>query len=129
MKTIISLLLLCILGTQAYADEETSFTDSLDGTTITYTYTGGRSYNVKFENAGISYRYLTGTRPEKWWGPFPYKALVTDQGEYLVAWFEQGYGDYITLLINLEAEVLYGSGIIGKSSTHFEKARISNIEH
>ena len=129
MNTICCFLFLCVLGTPVYADDETNFTDSLDGTNITYTYTGGRSYNVKFETVGVSYRYLTGTKPEKWWGPFPYKALVTDQGEFLVAWHEPDYGDYITLLINLEAEVLYGSGIIGSSSTHFEKARISNIEH
>ena len=129
MNTIYCFLLLCVLSTPVYADDDTNYTDSLDGTNITYTYTSGRSYNVKFESAGVSYRYLTGTKPEKWWGPFPYKALVTAQGEFLVAWHEPDYGDYITLLINMEAEVLYGSGIIGSSSTHFEKAHICNIEH
>jgi hypothetical protein len=126
MKILYAFLLLCYFSTPALADE-TLLTQALDGTNITYTYSGGRSYHLKFEPEGISYRYLTGSKPDKWWGPFPYKAMVTAQGEFLVAWFEQGYGDYITLLINLEAELLYGSGIIKGSSTHFEKAHISQI--
>ena len=128
MKALYSLLLFIFIQPALSDDAITNFTDSLDGTAITYTYSGGRSYNLKFDGGEISYRYLTGTKPDKWWGPFPYKAMVTDQGEFLVAWYEQGYGDYITLLINLEAEILYGSGIINKNSTHFEKALISNIE-
>ena len=128
MKALYSLLLFIFIQPALSDDAITNFTDSLDGTAITYTYSGGRSYNLKFDSGDISYRYLTGTRPDKWWGPFPYKAMVTDQGEFLVAWYEQGYDDYITLLINLEAEILYGSGIINKNSTHFEKALISNIE-
>ena len=65
MNTIYCLLLMCVPGAPVYADDATNFTDSLDGTNITYTYTDGWSYNVKSETAGVSYRYLTGTKPEK----------------------------------------------------------------
>jgi len=38
-------------------------TRDLDGTNISYEYTSGRSYKIKFEEPGISYRYLTGSKP------------------------------------------------------------------
>jgi len=41
-------------------------TRELNGGQITYHYSSGRAYNVKFEEQGISYRYLTGTKPEAW---------------------------------------------------------------
>lgn len=39
-------------------------TGTLNGTSIKYEYTSGRAYNVKFESEGLSYRYLTGVKPE-----------------------------------------------------------------
>jgi phenolic acid decarboxylase len=107
---------------------ETSLTTELDGTSMTYEYSGGRSYQVKFDDSVVSYRYLSGSKPDKWWGPFPYKATITDKGEYFVSWYEEGYGDYITLLFDPKTNTLFGSGILGDKSTHFEKAEIINIK-
>lgn len=30
---------------------------------------------IQFEQAGVSYRSLSGSKPEKWWGAFRYKAF------------------------------------------------------
>jgi phenolic acid decarboxylase len=99
-------------------------TRQLNGTNITYNYTSGRSYNVKFEQQGISYRYLTGTKPDKWWGPFPYKAFNVGDNVFLASWFEQGYDDYVTLLINFNNNILYGSAILSGKDVHFHGAKI-----
>ena len=128
MKKLVLPFILCFFSYAAQGEAVTSLTKDLDGKAITYVYSGGRSYQIKFAEAGMSYRYLSGSKPEKWWGQFPYKALLTDQGEYFVAWYEEGYGDYITLLINFKTNILYGSGILGDKSLHFEKAKIKKVE-
>lgn len=72
MKRYILIVILGIFTTMLEAAELSPLTRELNGTDITYEYTNGRSYNVKFEESGISYHYPTGSKPEKWWGPFPY---------------------------------------------------------
>lgn len=74
-------------------------TRELNHTNITYNYTSSRSYNVKFEEEGVSYRYLTGSKSEKWRGPFPYQAFQIDSNIFFVSWFEKGYGDYVTFTL------------------------------
>ena len=102
-------------------------TRALNGTRITYEYSSGRSYNVKFEEQGVSYRYLSGPRPKKWWGPFPYKAVEVEKNVYYAAWFEEGYGDYVTLLINFNNRLLYGSALLSGKEVHFHGARIVDV--
>ena len=127
MKIIISILV-CILFTTALHESELTLpTRNLNGTDITYNYTSGRSYNVKFEEEGISYRYLTGSKPEKWWGPFPYQAFQVDNNIYLASWFEKGYGDYVTILINFNNRLLYGSAILSGKTVHFHGAKIVKV--
>ena len=86
------------------------------------------SVNVKFEKSGASYRVLSSPKPEEWHGPFPYKALVKENGEYFVAWFEEKSLDYVSLVFNLNTKILYGSALIDGKYTHFEKAAISKVE-
>lgn len=127
MKTVIAILSGLFLAAAAQAAELAARTRALDGTDITYAYTSGRSYNVRFEPAGVSYRYLTGSRPDKWWGPFPYQAFEVEKNVYFASWFEQGYGDYVTLLINFNNRLLYGSAILGGEQVHFHGARLLEI--
>ena len=106
-------------------------TNELDGVNISYQYTGGNAYNVKFENGNISYRYLAGSKPEKWWGPFKYKAIKTENGEYFLSWFEEGYGDIVTLLLNPKKKTILGSALIVKGEKkifHFQQAKISEYK-
>ena len=127
MKIIISILACILFTTALHASELSLPTRDLNGTDITYNYTSGRSYNVKFEEEGISYRYLTGSKPEKWWGPFPYQAFQVDNNIYLASWFEKGYGDYVTLLINFNNRLLYGSAILSGKTVHFHGAKIVKV--
>ena len=126
-KKFILILLILFSVSHILAAELSEPTRKLDGTNITYNYTSGRSYNVKFEGAGVSYRYLTGSKPDKWWGPFPYKAFEVEENVYLASWFEEGYGDYVTLLINFKTKLLYGSAILSGKTVHFHGAKIVKV--
>jgi hypothetical protein len=127
MKLLITLCIALLLSATLAASELSLPTRELDGTDITYDYTSGRSYNVKFEKEGVSYRYLTGSRPEIWWGPFPYQAFKIEDEVYLASWFEEGYGDYVTLLINFNNNLLYGSAILAGETVHFHGAKIIKV--
>lgn len=105
----------------------TELTETLNGVRIAYTYSGGMAVDLKLEKTGVSYRILNPGTPEEWYGPFPYKALQKENGEYFVAWFEEASVDYVSLVINFESKVLYGSALIGGKYTHFEKAIIRAI--
>ena len=116
--------------TVAFSALGDDFTTELNGVDITYQYSEGQQYNVRFSKEGIKYRYLSGEAPEEWWGPFPYRAFKTNYGQYFAGWYEKGYGDQITLLIDLKEKTLLGSGIIIKKDRvieHFEKAKIIKI--
>ena len=127
MKSLITLLAVILFSSSLFAAELSSPTLKLNGTNITYNYTSGRSYIVKFEEKGVSYRYLTGSKPEKWWGPFPYKAFETSTNEFLASWFEKDFGDYVTLLVNFNNNLLYGSAIISGKTVHFHGANIIKV--
>jgi hypothetical protein len=99
-------------------------TRALNGTSITYLYSSGRSYNVKFEEAGVSYRYLTGSKPDAWWGPFPYQAMRVSPDVYFLSWFEKGYGDHVTLLVDFGKRVILGSALIAGDEVHFHRATL-----
>lgn len=127
MKTLITIGILLIA---TFSFSQTNLTSELEGVEIKYQYSGGNKYNVKFENGTISYRFLTGSRPEKWWGPFAYQASKTENGEYFLSWYEKGYGDYVTLLLNTKTKTIWGSAIIikgDKSIVHFQKASITEF--
>lgn len=131
MKQIITILIsICILQfpSVGFAGELAEKTRDLDGVMITYTYTNGMSFNVKYEKEGVSYRNLAGTKPETWWGPFPYEAFEVQDDVFMVAWFEKGYGDYVTQLIYFKENILYGSAIIKDKDTHFNGANINEIK-
>jgi hypothetical protein len=130
MKIILKLTFLLSLlfsANAAIATDLAPSTRALDGTAITYNYTSDRSYHVKFEKTGVSYQYLTGSKPNKWWGPFPYKAFEVEKNIFLAAWFEQGYGDYVTLHINFNTNLLYGSAILESEAVHFHGANIVKV--
>ena len=104
--------------------ETLNFPDRLIGVETRYTYSEGNEYAVKFEEDGLSYQYRSGSKPEAWWGKFPYNYMITGNNEHLVSWHEPKKGDYVTLLINFEKELLYGSAIIKGTKVHFQTAEI-----
>ena len=127
MKLFFTLFVVFVFTTALEASELSLPSRELNSTNITYNYTSGRSYNVKFEEQGVSYRYLTGSKPEKWWGPFPYQTFKVEDDVYLASWFEEGYGDYVTLLINFNNNLLYGSAILSGKTVHFHGAKIVKV--
>lgn len=132
MKTYFGILFFAALLVGCNPEKEenrnTTMPDRLIGVEITYDYSGGRSYAVKFEEEGVSYRFLSGSKPEKWFGVFPHNHLITESNEHLVSWHEPKRKDYVTLLINFEKEILYGSAILSGKKVHFEKATINKIQ-
>ncbi len=109
---------------------EEKLTRELDGVEITYSYADGSTYNVKYTLQGVKYRFVSGEAPNEWWGPFPYKAYKTKNGEYFLGWYEKEFGDQITHLVDLEGKTLYGSDIIVKKNKvieHFQSAKIDKI--
>ncbi len=103
--------------------------DRLEGIEMQYKYENGVEFAIRYSAEGVYYQYKNGKSPDKWWGPFKYDYLLTDQGEHFLSWFEPGYGDHVTQLINLDDKVLYGSAIIGaKHNTLFHKAEIFRLE-
>lgn len=103
--------------------------EELHGVELIYTYDNkGNAYHVKMDETGLRYRYRTGSNPKKWWGPFDYNVLKTNKGDYVIGWYEKGYGDYITLTVDFEAKTLIGSGIVMPSSyIHFDRATIEKF--
>ena len=130
MKQFLNVCLFCLLFSSGvvFADVDSKESQALNGTEITYLYSSGRSYHVKFAKEGLSYRYLTGSKPNSWWGPFPYQAMEVKEQLYFASWFEKGYGDYVTLLINLTEKELHGSAIIRGEEVHFHRADIIKID-
>ena len=128
MKIYIFIFIRLLVSATVKADDLALPTRTLNGSNIIYEYTNGRSYNVKFEEQGISYRYLSGPKPEKWWGPFPYQAFEVGENIYYASWFEQGYDDYVTLLINFNNHLLYGSAILSGNEVHFHGAKIMKVD-
>lgn len=125
MKNLFILILLSFNFTAVQAEVKTELTGALAGVDITYTFSGGNTYNIKFADKHLSYRFASGGKSDKWWGPYPYKAMKTEKGEYFVAWFEEDY--YATIAFDPKSKSLYGSSISGKD-TFFEKAEISKYK-
>ena len=126
------LLLITILTISAFTCfSQDKLTSELDGTEITYQYSGGNQYHIKFQNGNISYQFLSGSKPGKWWGPFPYSATKTRASEYFLSWYEKGYGDHVTLLVNTANKSIWGSALIvkrDKHMLHFQKAKIKEFK-
>jgi hypothetical protein len=109
------------------SEKEDQYPDKLVGMKIQYKYANDREYNVKLEEDGLSYRYVSGSKPDKWWGKFPYHHAVLANQIHVLAWHEVGYDDYITLIIDFDRNTLFGSGIIQGKEVHFQSANISTL--
>lgn len=103
--------------------------DRLEGVEMQYRYENGVEFAIRYTSEGVLYQYKKGKSPNKWWGPFKYEYLKTQKGEHFLSWFEPGFGDHVTQLINLEDKILYGSAIIGKRhNVLFHPATILRLE-
>jgi len=46
---------------------------------------------------------------------------------FLALWFEKAYGDYVTLLVNFNNKLLYGSAILPGKTVYFHGAKIIKV--
>ncbi len=128
MRKILFYCSIVFISTCSYASEPSGLTDKLNGTDITYTYSGGWSFNTRYEEKGVSYRFLNGSAAGKWLGPFSYRAFEVSEHVFLTSWYDPGREDYVTHLINLNTKMLYGSVFLQKKDTHFESAVIKKMQ-
>jgi hypothetical protein len=92
LKFIIFLIAVLLMAPSTSSVTTSELTDALIGKSIIYEYSGCRSYHVKFDSSGFSYQYLTGAKPEKWWGPFPYNETTKENVEYIVPGLKRSMG-------------------------------------
>ena len=126
--------ILCFLSTplqliateSAEKSNETQLTDKLNGTTLTYTYSGGWKFTIKYSSDGVSYTMHNYNTP--WSKLFPYKSIEVSKDVYFTSWFDTGRNDYVTHLIDLNKKHLYGSVLLDKKKIHFEQAIINEIK-
>ena len=118
MKKLLLIAFLSIVGTMAQAEE-------LNGLEITYKLSNGQIYNIEFGEDELSYRFLSGNKPEKLWGLYSYKASQTTNGEHFIAWYEEGY--YATILVNQQSKSVHSSSISGKR-TWFLQGELSEAK-
>jgi len=106
---------------------ETKLTDKLNGTTLTYTYSGGWKFTISYSAEGVSYTLHNYNTP--WSDRYPFKAIEVSKGVYFTSWFDTTRNDYVTQLIDLNTQRLYGSVLLAKEKIHFEQAAISDIKY
>lgn len=129
MKTILYILPLSLLLLACGQEKKkTVYPDKLIGMELKYTYSGGNEYVNKFGEDGMTYQFRSGSKPDKWWGPNPYNYMLTDNNEHVISWHEQGNGDFVTLLIDLEHNTVIGSALVGGKRVHFQKAELSSVK-
>lgn len=124
------LLLLCLFTSPllltAEETNKTQLSDKLNGTTLTYTYSGGWKFTTKYSADGVSYTMHNYNTP--WTKNYPYKAIEVSEGVYFTSWFDDRRNDYVTHLIDLNTHRLYGSVLLAKEKIHFEQAIIDEIK-
>ena len=128
MKQLLLLLCLFAPATPLLAEQlnETTLTDKLNGTELTYTHSGGWKFSIKYSADGLSYTLHNDNTP--WSKYYRYQAIEVSAGVYFTSWFDHERNDYVTQLINLNTKRLYGSVLLAKEKIHFEQAIINTLK-
>ena len=130
MFTLLAGLAVCLSAgnVAALGEPEETMTRALNGTTISYLYANGLSFAVRIEEAGVSFRRLHG-QPGAWVGQYPYQAFEVADDIYMLTWYEQDTGDFVTLVIDFNNEILYGSAYFAADkSSMLHSATLIEVE-
>lgn len=84
----------------------------LDGTGFNYFYQNGSGLQIAFYEGMVQYEWIAGPRKGNRAADIPYDSRRLAGDLYLVSWHEANKPDYITLVINLENNVIYSSSIL-----------------
>jgi phenolic acid decarboxylase len=131
LKNIFALVALSLVATICFGQHEIGedLSRDLDGKTIAWEYSGGRNYEVRFEDGTVTYHRTNGDVAREWRSPVPYNARKVGADEYLVGWHEEDRSNYVTLLFQLGQDRLFSSALLGDYDTiHFQQGKINLVE-
>jgi phenolic acid decarboxylase len=130
-KKIFTSILFLVFAASSSAQHEVGegLSSDLDGKTIAYEYSGGRNYEIRFEDGQVTYHRTNGDNAREWRSLVPYNAREVGTGEYYVGWNEADRKNYVTLLLHLNQNKLYSSALLGDyDMIHFQEAKITRID-
>lgn len=125
-KTCISLLLtllFLVAGTAVNAEVGGVLTQELNGVSLVYEYTSGRKYSVEYKADTFAYLRMDEAGRE-WVRGIPYIARKIDENLYLLNWHTPERVEYVTILIDLDRQILYTSALLEGTERHFDVANI-----
>jgi len=100
----------------------------LDGTSFEYFYQTGGGLKIAFADGKLQYEWITGSRKGNRAKNIPYQSRKIGNELYIVNWQEKGKPDFVTLIVNLEQNVMYSSAILKygtkEEAIHFNGAII-----
>jgi hypothetical protein len=103
----------------------------LDETSFKYFYEDGSGLEIAFYGGMVRYEWIVGPRKGNSAMDILYQSRQIGDDLYLVNFQEQGKGDFVSLVINLEDEVIYSSAILRyrteQEMVHFKEAIIKDI--
>lgn len=130
MFTLLAGLLVCLSAgnVAALGEPEETMTRALNGTTISYLYANGLSFAVRIEEEGISFRRL-GDEPRDWSQSYPYQAFEVADDMFMLSWYEDDTGDFVTLVIDFSNDLLYGGAYFAADkSSMLHSATLIEVE-
>ena len=84
----------------------------LDGIGFNYFYQNGSGIQIAFYNGMVQYEWIAGPRTGNRGEDIPYDSRQLGDDLFLVSWHEPEKPDYLSLVINLENNVIYSSAIL-----------------
>ena len=84
----------------------------LDGTGFNYFYQNGSGLQIMFYDGMVRYEWIAGPRTGNRAEDLSYQSRRIAEDLYLVSWHEANKPDYVTLVVNLNNNVIYSSSIL-----------------
>ena len=84
----------------------------LDGTSFEYFYQTGGGLKITFADGKLEYVWISGPRKGNKAGDIPYQSRKIGNKMFIVNWQEKDKPDFVTLVIDLEHNVMYSSAIL-----------------
>ncbi len=95
----------------SYANDENP-EHLLDGISLEYYYQNGSGLSIDFQDGELDYDWIVGPRKGNKGKDIPYKSRKIGDDMYIVNFHEKHKPDFVTLIFNLEQNVMYSSAIL-----------------
>lgn len=104
-----------------------TLTTELAGTQLSYEYTSGRRYQVRYGADTLA--YLRQDVPgREWVEGVPYVARKLGEGLYYLSWYRPERQEIVSIVLDFNARMLYTSALLEGSDRHFDEARITGLD-